>query len=58
MPKKEKVVSTPMYLLPSQMQALNELAKRTRIQRSVLVREAVDDLLKKYAKIRKGGVTQ
>jgi metal-responsive CopG/Arc/MetJ family transcriptional regulator len=48
--KKEKVIATPMYLLPKQMKALDALAERTRIRRSELVRMAVDDLLKKYGK--------
>jgi len=40
-------------LLPDQLKALDVIAQRTRIPRSVLVREAIDDLLKKYK--RKGG---
>jgi len=46
--KKPKIVQTPMYLTPVQKRALDRLSEVTRIQRSVLVREAVDDLLKKY----------
>ena len=52
MPKKEKTILVPMYLTRTQKAALDDLWKRTRIQRSVLVREAIDDLLKKY---KKGG---
>jgi predicted transcriptional regulator len=51
----EKPIQTPMYLTPDQFKELNRLAELTRIQRSVLVREAVDDLLKKYSKLLKGG---
>ena len=50
----EKPVQTPMYLTPEQFKELNRLAQVTRIQRSVLVREAIDDLLKKHAKTLKG----
>ena len=53
--KKEKMVQTPMYLTPAQKRALDELSRVTRIQRSVLVREAVDDLLVKYRKVLKKG---
>lgn len=53
--KKQKMVQTPMYLTPAQKRALDELSRVTRIQRSVLVREAVDDLLAKYRKVPKGG---
>lgn len=49
----EKPIQAPMYLKPDQFQDLNRLAEVTRIQRSVLVREAIDDLLKKYAKTLK-----
>lgn len=52
---KEKPIQTPMYLTPAQKKALDRLAEVTRIQRSVLVREAVDDLLAKYKKQLKGG---
>ena len=49
----ERPVQTPMYLTPDQFKELNRLAEVTRLQRSVLVREAIDDLLKKYAKVLK-----
>lgn len=52
---KEKPIQTPMYLTPAQKKALDRLAEVTRIQRSVLVREAIDDLLAKHAKALKGG---
>jgi hypothetical protein len=47
-----KPITALMYLTAAQFKALNDLSKRTRIQRSVLVREAVDDLLKKYRRVR------
>jgi hypothetical protein len=50
MPKKEKTILVPMYLTAKQKAALDELWHRSRIQRSVLVREAIDDLLTKYKK--------
>ena len=40
------------YLDPDKLAALNALAKETRIPRAVLVREAVDDLLAKYRKLK------
>jgi len=49
----QKTIQAPMYLRPEQMKKLNVLTERTRIPRAVLIREAVDDLLKKYK--RKGG---
>ncbi len=52
----EKPIMVNCYFLPSQLKALNKLSDRTRINRQVFVREAVDDLLKKYRKVlRKGG---
>jgi len=50
-----KAIQTPMYLAPEQKKALDRLSEVTRVPRAVLVREAVDDLLKKYAKTLKGG---
>lgn len=50
----EKPIQAPMYLTPAQFKELNRLAEVTRIPRAVLVREAIDDLLKKYAKVLKG----
>ena len=54
-PVNEKPIQAPMYLMPNQFKDLNLLAKVTRIQRSILVREAIDDLLKKYSNELKGG---
>lgn len=53
--KVEKPIQTPMYLTPEQFEELNRLSEVTRIQRSVLVREAIDDLLKKYGQELKKG---
>ncbi len=35
-------------LTPQQVEALNALSARTRIPRAVLIREGIDDLLKKH----------
>ena len=51
----EKPIQAPMYLMPDQFKSLNRLSDVMRIQRSILVREAIDDLLKKYSKELKGG---
>lgn len=45
---KEKTIQIPMYLTPAQKKAMDQLTKVSHIPRAVLVREAVDDLLKKY----------
>ncbi len=52
MPAK-KTIMAPMYLSPEQKRGLDKLSERTRIPRAVLVREAIDDLLKKHR--QKGG---
>lgn len=44
--------STIVYLDPPKMKALNQLSKDTRIPKAALLREAVDDLLRKY-KVKK-----
>jgi len=41
-----------MHLEPKKAALLAELAKETRIMQSVLMREAVDDLLTKYGKVK------
>lgn len=48
-------VQTIAYLTPQQKAALDRLSKATRVPRAEYLREAVDDLLKKYAKTLKGG---
>lgn len=45
----EEKVSCPAYIRRSQKEKLDELSSRTRIPRNALMREAVDDLLTKYA---------
>lgn len=52
--KKATKIALLAYLDPPQKAALDALTQRTRIPRSVLLREAVDDLLKKH-KQKKGG---
>lgn len=47
---KAKTIMVNMYLTPTQKRALDKLTEQTRIPRAVLVREAIDDLLKKYKK--------
>ena len=44
-------IQTIVYLAPDKVDALNQLAARTRILKSVLLREAVDDLLEKYSRL-------
>lgn len=43
-----KLHQQALYLEPEKAERLDALAKRTRIPRAVLLREAVDDLLAKY----------
>jgi predicted transcriptional regulator len=47
-----KRLQHPAYLDHDKVKLLNELATETRIPKSVLLREAVDDLLKKYGKLK------
>lgn len=47
-----KLTAQPIYLQPEKAELLNALAEETRIAKSVLLREAVDDLLAKYRKLR------
>lgn len=48
-----KRIMTPIYLDPPQREALKQLSERTRIPMSVYMREAIDDLLKKYEALLK-----
>lgn len=41
-------ISFTVYLEPEQNELLADLARRTRIVKAVLVREALDDLAEKY----------
>ena len=50
MVKVGKRLLTSLYLDPRQKDALAELSKRTRVPASVYLREAVDDMLAKYAR--------
>jgi hypothetical protein len=47
-----KRLQHPAYLDHAKVKLLNELSAETRIPKSVLMREAVDDLLKKYGKLK------
>jgi predicted DNA-binding protein len=41
-----------LYLEPDRAALLDELAAETRITKAILLREAVDDLLVKYGKLK------
>ncbi len=42
----------PLYLEPDRAVLLDDLSAETRIAKAVLLREAVDDLLTKYKKLK------
>ena len=44
--------SQPLYLEPAKAEMLRALAKETRISKAALLREAVDDLLVKWDRVR------
>ena len=46
----EVVVSTHVLVAEEQVHKLRELSRRTRVAQSEYLREAVDDLLEKYAR--------
>ena len=46
----DEVVSTHVLISQALAEKLRELARRTRIAQSEYIREAVDDLLRKYGK--------
>lgn len=48
-----KLRAQPIYLEPSKADQLDALSAETRIPKAVLLREAVDDLLKKHGKMPK-----
>lgn len=53
-----KRISTTVYLDPEHVDGLKKLADITRIPQAIFIREAIDDLLKKYAKeLRKASRT-
>lgn len=54
-PKRQRRIMTPLYLDPEQKAALTELSKTTRVPAAVYMREALADLLAKYAKTLKRG---
>jgi predicted DNA-binding protein len=45
-----KRTSTTVYLEPEQAERLKRLSEATRVPQAIYIREAVDDLLKKYAR--------
>jgi len=49
-----KLHTQALYLDPEKAALLAALANETRIARAVLLREAVDDLLVKHGKLKKG----
>ncbi len=49
---KTKLKAVLMHLKPEKAELLKELAAETRIPRSVLMREAIDDLLAKHGKLK------
>ena len=46
----DQVVSTHVLVAEDQVEKLRELSRRTRVAQSEYLREAVDDLLRKYHK--------
>lgn len=48
-----KLRAQSIYLEPDRAEILDALAAETRILKAVLLREAVDDLLTKYGKLKK-----
>jgi predicted DNA-binding protein len=48
-----KLAIQSLYLMPERAELLDVLATDTRIPKAVLLREAVDDLLVKYGKLKK-----
>lgn len=48
--KRERRKMFPVYLDPPQKAAVKRLSELTRVPMAIYLREAVDDLLKKYAK--------
>jgi predicted transcriptional regulator len=48
-----KLCAQSIYLEPERAELLDLLASETRIVKAVLLREAVDDLLVKYGKLKK-----
>jgi predicted transcriptional regulator len=49
---KTKLAGVLMNLMPERAALLSKLAQETRIPKSVLMREAIDDLLIKYGKLK------
>ncbi|MBX7099985.1 MAG: ribbon-helix-helix domain-containing protein [Myxococcaceae bacterium] len=51
---KSDVVSTHVLVEEEKVEALRDLSRKTRIAQSEFLREAVDDLLTKYGKLKGG----
>jgi hypothetical protein len=50
----DPVVSTHVLVPEEQAEKLRELSRKTRVAQSEYLREAVDDVLEKYAKVKPG----
>lgn len=50
--KKRDLLQQSIYLEPEKAKLLDELAAETRIPKAVLLREAVDDLLVKWKRLK------
>ncbi len=50
---KTKRAVESLYIDPDKLELLKQVSSKTRIPRSVLLREAVDDLLVKYKAMKK-----
>jgi len=46
----KRLVQVPLHITEKQRDALRELSTRNRVPQQVYLREALDDLLKKYMK--------
>lgn len=53
-PKSERRVRVALFIEPDQHKQLQVLTEATRVPWAAYVREAIDDLLKKYRKTLKG----
>jgi metal-responsive CopG/Arc/MetJ family transcriptional regulator len=56
--KSERMGTITVSLSPRQIQELDEICERTRIKRSVLMREVVDEVIARYKKLPGGGNIQ
>jgi hypothetical protein len=49
-----KLHAQPLYLEPEKAELLDGLSAESRIPKAVLLREAVDDLLTKHGRLKRG----